>query len=304
MKRLIISLLIIISGKALYAQHKEYHDLKFNKIIVFEEKQWVVMSEPDSAGFYPFGYVFVDPDEGLVFQKAGSLKINEKGKYVLNKAEVKKEFDREYIYRRTSWMVSGIRLIRVSLLPANHFKELKIKETEPDSIKRFYNYTDTLAYNYKKGCIYSDINWYDKGITYLEAIYKIDPHYAGVELRTDKFDVYFSQVGLELKLAYAYKRAGQMDKAITILNDAIANNPNNTSFYMQLGLVYDGKNEWNKAIDVYKRGLALITDEKSSQKWWFAGCISNMYGELKNDQERIKWRALSNGYNPCPGCVY
>jgi tetratricopeptide (TPR) repeat protein len=193
---------------------------------------------------------------------------------------------------------------RVAILPVRHFKELKIKE-EPDWVKPYYTYTDTLEHNYRWGCIYIDELIVSRGVEYLEKIYKTSPHYPGVKVNVGKNDFFFFDGnGVEPKLAYAYYRVGEYDKSIAVLNSAILNNPNNTTFYMRLGISYDQKKEWDKAIDAYKRGISLIKDEKSSQKWWFAGCLSNMYGELKNDEEKKRWRTLSDSYNPRPGVVY
>lgn len=306
MKRLVLLTFVLLSSISLHAQIKtyRYRDLEFNGYL-FTEKQWVVVHNPDTASFYSFGYTYIDPDEGFVFQKTGSFKINKKGKYILNKVEIGKRFEREYIMRRTSWQVPGGRNILGAILPLKHYKELGISMSEPDWVKKYYSYRDTLAYKYKKACVFIEIGCLQCSIPYLEAIYKVDPHYPGVDVRTDNLSgPYFSLKGVELKLGYTYRSLGQFEKSISILNAAILYNPDNISFYMQLGMNYWDKKEQTKGIEIFKQAIALIPDEKSSQKYWFAGCISNMYDELKNDEEKKRWRTLSDSYNPRPGVVY
>jgi tetratricopeptide (TPR) repeat protein len=306
MKRLIFLIFIVISGIRLHAQNVAYHyrDLDFKRYM-FAEKQWVVVYNPDTTSFYAFGYTFIDPDEGFVFQKMGSFQISKNGKYALNKAEVKKKFEREYVLRRTSWQLPNYNNILVAILPLKHYKELGISMSEPDWVQTYYNYTDTLAYKYKKACVFIEMGCSQCSMPYLEAIYKADQHYVGVDVRTDNLSgPYFNAKGVELRLADAYFQSGQYDKAIAVLNAAVAYNPKNINFYALLGRSYDRKKDWIMAIDAYKRGIALVNIEKSPQKYWFAGCISNMYGELKDDEQRKYWRAKSDEYNPTPGLVY
>jgi len=272
---------------------------------MFAEKQWVVVYNPDTTSFYAFGYTYIDPDAGFVFQKVGSFKVNGQSEYLLNKADAKKTFEREYVLRQISWQIPNDHKILVAILPLKHYKELGISMSEPDWIQSYYSYTDTLAYKYKKACVFIEMGCRQCSMPYLEAIYKVNPHYPGVDVRTDKLSgPYFNAKGVELRLADAYFQSDQIDKAIGVLNAAVVYNPKNINFYALLGRSYDRKKAWVMAIDAYKRGIALVNIEKSNQKYWFAGCISNMYGELKNDEERIKWRALSNSYNPHPGRMF
>ncbi len=200
-------------------------------------------------------------------------------------------------------MQGSIRLYPpVALLPVKHFRELKIK-SEPDWVKPYYNYTDTLAHNYKWACIYGNARYIETAIEYLQKIYKVDPHYIGTKQKVD-FGYYLGSQGVELKLAWAYYYLQQYDKAIDILNSAIAHDPHNAYFFISLGFMYDQKENWETAIDTYKHGLQLMGKEKSELKSNFAYGISNDYHALKNDDERKNWHVKGDEYNPCPTCVY
>jgi hypothetical protein len=93
MKRLIIQLILIVFAVKVSAQTANVDtSLKFNNLIIFCEKQWVVMPKPDTVTSYTFGYVYIDGVQGIMFQKKGTFTINNKGRYVGNKLTQKRTF--------------------------------------------------------------------------------------------------------------------------------------------------------------------------------------------------------------------
>lgn len=302
MKHLILSLIFTCFFFKVSAQTVNVDtSLKFNR--GYGEHEWVVLKKADTSKYYTFGYVYIDSLDGLIFQKEGTFIIDKKSRYVRNPATVKLATDRVVLYPVRNFMQGSIRLHPpVALLPVKHFRELKIK-AEPDWVKPYYNYTDTLAHNYKWACIYGNA-WYTyDAIDYLLKIYKVDPHYIGAKQKIE-FGYYLGCQGVELKLAWTYYAIQQPDKAIAILKSAISFDPKNPFFYIVLGFSYDQKENWEMAIDAYKHGLQLMGKEKSELKSNFAYGISNDYHALKNDDEGKNWRAKGDEYNPCPGCVY
>ncbi|GAB3930551.1 tetratricopeptide repeat protein [Mucilaginibacter myungsuensis] len=273
--------------------------LKFNKLPMFCERQWV--AEYGNGKEHPFGYMYVDGSEGIMFQQVGSFSISKAGKYLLNKADQKRKFSRRRI--KTSYPSYTIIPPYVAVLSVKQAKVLKIKG-DPKWVKPYYTYTDTVEHNYRWGVIYSDEQCFSWAVKFYEKSYRLDPHYAGVKVLADEQRGFFNDRGIEFKLAEAYVRSDKQTQAIAVLTAAITYNPSNLSFYMKLGLIYDSKKEWSTAIDIYKQGLALINEDKTYQKSWFAGCISNMYGELKNEAEKKYWRAKCDEYNPTPGVLY
>ncbi|MES2378601.1 MAG: tetratricopeptide repeat protein [Bacteroidota bacterium] len=290
MKRLILQLFITCLAFGAYAQKEiAFYDANFKFTLGFSsEREWRVLFKKDTTSSYSFGYTYIDKDVGFIFQQVGEFKVDDKGSYILDPASLNKHYDRQITHQyQYKYPQAVLKLWPMAVIKPNHYNELKIKG-EPAWLKKYYTYTDTLKHNYLWGSMYADAGDGYKALPYLFKVQKVDPHYAG----------------LELAMASAYFRGEQYDNAIDILNVAIAHAPDSVIFYMQLGMAYDRKKDWNKAIESYKRGLALITVDKSEQKYWLAGCISNMYEELKNDAERIKWRAKSDEYNPHPGGTF
>lgn len=288
--------------------------LKFDKIITTYERHWVVLKKPETVPYYTFGYVYIQSNRGFMFKPAGQFEINKQDKYVLHAGKISRymfnpgEIDQSLAarlirFRDTAGFMNSrqIRPVVAAILSEKHFKELNIEAT-PQWVKPYYIYTDTLEHNYRWGCYHTEELDFATGISYLEKVYKVSPHYIGVKVPMDGA-MWINTQGIEMKLGMAYNSPGLYDKAIAIFKNAIAYNPGNPGFYVELGLVYQHKGDTQAAIDIYTQGINRIK-EKSQVKSWFAGVISNIYTELHNEEESKKWRARSYDYSPCPGCVY
>jgi tetratricopeptide (TPR) repeat protein len=297
MKRLIFLLLLICFAVKVSAQ-ATYNDaaLKFDRNLLECEKQWIVKQRLDAASSYKFGYVYIEGSEGFIFQEVGQFSIGKNNRYQLVSGY--KKVERQPIHTHGSQFLYGGTNAppMVALLPSSHLKELKI-ENEPTWVRPYYSYTDTLEHNYRWGCICFDETLFAEAEAYFRKVYEKVPHYAGVKYRKN-FLGYFDNLGIEFMLSGLYMEWNKPDKAIPILDKAILNAPTNVDLYRLLGLAYDKKKQWNKAMGIYKHALTLIKVDKSFQKASLAGCVSNMYGELKNKEEQIKWRSLSDASYP------
>ena len=128
--------------------HRKYRGsiipLKFNKRYTQCERKWVVFPKKDVEESYSYGMIYLDARAGFTFGVKGNFKIDRDGRYIAD----------------TSFLANTsmkVRLMRNSahaaLVPPAHFTELHIKP-QPDRIKGYYRYTDTLAHNFHWGFIY------------------------------------------------------------------------------------------------------------------------------------------------------
>jgi len=269
------------------------------------------------VSYYTFGYVYIQKGKGFMFKEGGRFEIDKNNKYILSHSTKRDLYtfspgngDKDEIARvircmdTVGWQNSRfIPPPRAAILPAKHFKELKI-EAEPKWVKPYYVYTDTLEHNYQWGCFYSEELTIPAGITYFEKVYYVSPHYEGVKVPMDKLGK-FNRQGIELKLSEAYNNTQQYDKAINVLNAAILNDPVKIAFYLELIYIYDRKQDLNMIIETGKQGLTkMMAVDKSEQKSDLAAWIAHGYEGLKNNEQGKYWRAKSLEYSPCPGCVY
>ncbi|WP_214071301.1 hypothetical protein [Mucilaginibacter sp. dw_454] len=318
MKNLILPLcLICLFAGIAHAQTTNTDTaLKFNFYVTAFENHWVVLKKPDTARYYTFGYVYIESKKGFMFKPAGQFEINKRHKYILHPGkigrymfspgEIDQSFAPRIIRHQDTLGIQNNRQIwptLAAILPAKHFKELKIEVT-PKWIKPYYTYSDTLEHNYRWGCYHTEEIDPAVGIDYLEKVYKVSPHYKGVKVPMDKVS-WINHQGIEMKLGQAYNDTQQYGKAINLLNTAILNDPTYIPFYQELINTYFKKEDWNMVIATANRGLSTLTAvEKSDQKRDLAACIAKSYEELKNDEQGKYWRAKSLEYSLCPGCVY
>jgi hypothetical protein len=310
MKNLILLLIVTSFASKVQSQARNIDTaLKFDKVITAYEKHWVVLKRPDKVKYYTFGYVYIQSDQGFMFKPAGHFKIDRKNRYVLCKgAKTQYRFNvnsrdvtsSTQVIRQhdtTSFMdIRNIALPIVAVLPPQHFAKLKI-EAEPEWVKPYYVYTDTLEHNYRWGCYHIEEGDSATGIDYLEKVYKVSPHYKGVKVPMDNIN-WFNQQGIELKLGAAYN----YDKAIPVLKNAIVYDPTNLGLYIELNGAYTRKGDLPAAINACKQGLAQIKVDESQIKGWFAGVISNEYIALKDDEQGKYWRKKSDEYGT--GLIY
>ena len=61
----------------------------------------------------------------------------------------------------------------------------------------------------------------------------------------------------QLKLAQVQAAKGSTDEAIATCRRGLANNPNEPSFYILLGNLYQARKDWNSAAEAYQKALAI-----------------------------------------------
>tara|TARA_R110002049_G_scaffold297015_2_gene485681 strand:- start:964 stop:1281 length:318 start_codon:yes stop_codon:yes gene_type:complete len=70
---------------------------------------------------------------------------------------------------------------------------------------------------------------------------------------------------LHYALALEYEKKGDNERAISLITDLLQNSPDYLGGYYKLGQLFEGKNQFKKAIDIYKKGI-LLADEKKDNK--------------------------------------
>jgi tetratricopeptide (TPR) repeat protein len=248
-----------------FAQPKTYADtsLKFNKWYTKLEKKWVVLSKRDTDKTYSFGYIYIDHEAGFTFDFQGVFSVDKNNKYVRDTVMFKNQSVKYRI--APNWRL-------VALLPPNHFTELGIKP-EPDWIKTYYTYTDTVAHDYRWGWVYNDLNESEIALSYLKNANRLKPH----------------EPNVEFELAFAYNVLEQYDSAIKVLETAIPYKPDNMVFYKELGYAYMKKKLFEQAIATYKKGISNAPDKKSDAKGELAFNMATCYKNTGNMADYKTW---------------
>jgi tetratricopeptide (TPR) repeat protein len=265
MKYLLLLSMLCGSLSASFAQSKTNTDtsLKFNQWYTKLERKWVVLNKSDTAKTYSYGYIYIDSQAGFTYDLQGVFTADKNNKYVNDPSVFKGQSVKYRI--APNWQL-------VALLPPTHFAELGI-QPEPDWVKSYYTYTDTVAHNYRWGWIYNDLNESELALPYLNKANTIKPH----------------EPNIEFELAFAYNVLSDYDNAIKVLETAIPNKPDNMVFYKELGYAYLKKKLYNQAIATYKKGIDNAPDKKSDAKGELAFNLASCYKSTGNMADYKTW---------------
>ena len=228
MKYCILLIVSIISLKSL-AQSK----LIFNKRFVECEDKWVAF-KMNKDSFYTFGFIYIDEQAGLTFNKEGDFKFNE---------------DSSLKVERITESSIKVRLqannVKVAVIPESMYKDLQIEKL-PEWLKNYKNDTGSVSRLYKWGYMYNGWNECAKALTYLVRAKQVDPNFEG----------------LNVELAFSYNCLEQYDKAEQILVEEIKVNPSNA--YVNKEYIYTLTK--NKKIDIAgKQFFEFIKSSKQSE---------------------------------------
>lgn len=101
------------------------------------------------------------------------------------------------------------------------------------------------------------------------------------------------RIGAHRLLSKLYVKAGDTNKAIKILEEAIKNNPDNLWFYLILGdLYYFDLNKTESAVMIYEKGLSFFKrPERSTMSpyRYFLKRLSNIYYNMGNREKALNF---------------
>ena len=88
---------------------------------------------------------------------------------------------------------------------------------------------------------------------------------------------------LSTELATLYVKMGDLDRALAVCEQSLAQNPDNAETYGIMGGIYLFKKDYEKAIGAYQRVIAI--DPKSQDTYLY---LSVIYAEMKRYDEAIQ----------------
>ena len=219
--------LLLLGTTALHAQPS----LQFNKRVAECEDRWVVYPQSKDSS-YPFGFIYMDAQAGLTLNYEGSFRVGPDGKCVATRLE---KAMMKYRLQPNN--------LRVALLPEDRFAELQV-EARPDWLKFYKHDTTSANHFYRWGYLYNGLDECATGLSYLEKARQMDP-----DLK-----------GLAVELAFSYNCLEQYGKAITVLEGAIAANPNDAYVHKELIYALIKSGQPDKALSQCRKTLETLAD--------------------------------------------
>jgi len=281
MKIYLLALFLILSSVDLsYAQNPGADTLAFNNRVSRMMNRWVVFPKATNSDKYPYGFVYMDQMAGFTFQLTGNFTIVN-NKYVIDTAiqnKLKLHFAKYRLAPNTKL---------VALLPAKHYTDLGIAG-DPDWVKLYNTYSDTLTYNVAIGRHLNSLNDCEYALTYLLKTYSVKPH----------------AQGLEFELAYAYNVLKRFKDAISVLEPAIKNTPDDIFMYKELGYAYSGNSDLDRSITAYKDGIEHCGNQHPSEKLEMAYNLTMAYHSQKNDEQYKAWGQKTKEMAPASSPIY
>lgn len=235
MKNLI--LIFILLSSQLAAQV----NLKFDKRFVECEDKWVAFSK-DEDGSYLYGFIYIDEQAGLTFNREGKFRINADNSFTVEKlkeASIKARLEPNNV--------------KVAILPETIFKDLQI-EAIPEWLKYYKTDTASVQRLYKWGFMYNAWNECSKALTYLLRAREVDPSYEG----------------LNVEIAFSYNCLEEYDKAEQILEEELKAHPTNAYVNKEYIYTITKTQHIDKATAQFFKSVETIKDKT----WHAENCFN------------------------------
>ena len=207
-------------------------NLKFDKRFVESEDKWVAFRMNEDSS-YTYGFIYIDEQAGLTFNREGNFKVNKDNSFTvvkLKEANIKVRLNPNNV--------------KVAFLPETIYKELQIQPI-PEWLKYYKNDTTSAKRLYKWGYMYNGWGECSKALSYLIKAKEIDTNYEG----------------LNVELAFSFNCLKEYDKAEQILEEEIKLHPTNA--YVNKEYIYTiSKTKYiDKATKQYLKSLKTIKEK-------------------------------------------
>jgi len=233
-------------------------NLNFNKRFVECEDKWVAFNISEDSS-YSFGFIYIDSEAGLTFNREGSFKNKKDGTY-----EIKKIPDTNIKVRLKA------NNVKVAILPKSMLNDLQVEET-PEWLKFYKTDLNTAKRQYQWGFMYNGWNECAKAIPFLLKAKELDPAHRG----------------LVVEIAYSYNCLQEYDKALNVLEDEIQRNPSDA--YVNKEYIFSAikTKDINKASKQFYKSIKLIKDDTYNAENCFN--IMQYYYTQKDKKNFNKW---------------
>jgi tetratricopeptide (TPR) repeat protein len=274
MKKWLLTLSLISSVAITSAQDTSDDTLfRFNHRISRCENYWIAFPKQADIDAYPFGFVYIDPASGFIFNLEGYFK-NSGGKFTRIVKTIDANDRERYVLK------PGIKT-QVAIIGSDHNVDLDIYP-RPDWLKIYNSYTDTLAHNVQWGRAYNSIHDSQMALIYLEQTYHVAPHTEGVEI----------------ELAHAYNAVKRFDDAIKVAEAGLRNNVSEASLYKELGNGYLSKGLADRALEEYNSGMKLCDPTEMDIKSEMAMNTAKAYLSKNNKEGYAQWMQYASVWAP------
>lgn len=241
--------------------------INFGVSVTEAVNKWVVFDKRPQDSSHVFGFVYVDLEDGFMFEYSADLVISQEKFYLIPLEKEK---------------ISSVRLQPrdnvVGILSNSQVDKLGL-ESKPDWLIDYKASEQSLSHLVKLGKQYYKAGADQLALETLLKAYKKEPHFPG----------------LELELSSTYISLDQFEKAIEILRKAIDNDPNNVSLYSKLGYSYLRLGHFTKGEKTYLEGIKIPGSERE-KTLMSIDIVKISFHVLKNKEKFDEWAKQTRKY--------
>jgi predicted Zn-dependent protease len=259
MKKFIL-ISFIFSANLTFAQDCITFDARFIDCL----NKWVILPQNDDLPFN-FGYVFLDAEFNIIFQKEGTFEVGEECNYYPTKSK-----------QGTKTKLAPSNIL-VSVVPDNRFSELGVSAT-PDWYKP-KKWKENAETYFNFGYLYNEWGECRKALKFLKQAEELNS----------------KVTGLEKELAFAYNSLAKYDKALEILQLLREKYPKDAYIYRELIFALVKLGQIKEAEYNLKHSLKVCKDKKYNGE----NCLNLMYQYFKcQDKKKFyQWLRKSKNLN-------
>jgi tetratricopeptide (TPR) repeat protein len=264
MKKWLLLLFLACSVSAAKAQGGIDTAFLFTRTISHSVNRWIVFSKQADIDAYPFGFLYIDPSQGFVFNLEGFFK-NNSGHFI----RVNKKIDDNARIRYN--IKPGPQPLVANISP-DHYEELDIYP-RPDWLSNYNTYTDTVAHEIAWAKAFNAIDDHQMALNTLVPVYHTDPH----------------APGLEAELANTFNELGRYNDAINVLDLAMANDPTDVNLYKEMGRALLSVRNLDRVLAVCDKGIKLCQTGQAEEKAEMALYMAQAFESEGDKQAYKKW---------------
>jgi tetratricopeptide (TPR) repeat protein len=275
-QRLLLLLLMVTvaTARAQFTSAEADTAFKFTHRLSRSVNHWIAFPKDNATGIYPFGYLYIDPSQGFLFNLEGFFTSNGNGKFTRIKRKIDETTRLQYILK------PGPKPL-VAIIEQDHNEELDI-DPRPDWYASYNDYTDTAAHCVEWAKAYNGIKDHEMALSILQEPYRTAPH----------------TPGLEVELCHSYYQLKRFDEAIKVAEAALLNDVGNAAIYKELGNAQLSKGRLDEAISTYTSGIKLCDAGPSDDKSEMAMYTAVAYGNKGNKEAYKKWLTYARLWAP------
>ncbi|MET4080532.1 tetratricopeptide (TPR) repeat protein [Pedobacter sp. UYP30] len=169
----------------------------------------------------------------------------------------------------------------VAEIPESQFKSLGIQKI-PDWLSSYSKDENGASTLFRRGFMCNAWNQYEKALTYLSRVEKIDPKY----------------IGLQTEKAFSYNALGKFSEAEACLEKAVKENPKNSYTYKELAYAYTKGLKLDKAAETYETMREVSPNPKFLQETAYN--LAFEYFKTNDKTNFNKWKLEASKWVSAP----